>query len=295
MCKTISIINQKGGVGKSTTCINLAASLVKHGKRVLAIDLDSQANLTMGMGYDNPDEIPIKLADLLQHEITNRSGVATSFNVNGSSTNANESNGGNNNISSSINQTFTAEEKQQFILSAHGVDFIPSSLDLAGLELTLMNTIGRETVLKSLLEQLKGDYDYILIDCLPSLGIFTVNALTASDEIIIPVQAQYFGAKGVEALLQSVASVQTYLNPKLKVLGILITMLDGRSVFQKEVKTIVQNGFAEYTHIFDTTVPMSVEVSRQQAHGTPIVSLKNNSVSAAYSDFAKEVLSYEHE
>lgn len=266
MSKIISIINQKGGVGKTTTCINLAVSLVQMGKKVLAIDLDSQANLTMGMGYADPDEIPIKLADLLQAEIMKRTGGQKSAAIG---------------------------TKEDFILTAHGVDFIPSSLDLAGLELTLMNTIGRETVLKSFLEQFRTDYDFVLIDCLPSLGIFTVNALTASDEIIIPVQAQFFGAKGVEALLQSVESVQTYLNPGLKVLGILITMLDGRSVFQKEVGKIVQDSFADYTNIFNTAVPLSVEVSKQQSQGLPIVSIKNNRVSAAYSDFAAEVLSYE--
>jgi len=265
MSKTISIINQKGGVGKTTTCINLAVALVNLGKKVLVVDLDSQANLTMGMGYANPDELPVKLADLLQAEITKRT----------------------------TGQKADGFNKEDYILTAHGVDFIPSSLDLAGLELVLMNTIGRETVLKSFLEQFKTDYDFILIDCLPSLGIFTVNALTASDEIIIPVQAQYFGAKGVEALMQSVASVQTYLNPNLKVLGILITMLDGRSVFQKEVEKIVHDSFAEYTNIFSTAVPMSVEVSKQQSQGLPIVAVKHNRVSAAYSDFATEVLSYE--
>ena len=265
MCKTISVINQKGGVGKTTTCINLAVSLVKMGKKVLAVDLDSQANLTMGMGYPNPDEIPVKLADLLQAEIGKRTGAHKPG----------------------------ANESKDFILSAHGVDFIPSSLDLAGLELVLMNTIGRETVLKSFLEQFRNDYDIILVDCLPSLGIFTVNALTASDEIIIPVQAQYFGAKGVEALLQSVTSVQTYLNPTLKVLGILITMLDGRSKFQREVGEIVHESFAEYTNIFNTAVPLSVEVSKQQSQGFPIVAIKNNRVSEAYNDFAAEVLSHE--
>jgi len=267
MCKIISIINQKGGVGKTTTCINLAVSLVQMGKKVLAVDLDSQANLTMGMGYANPDEIPIKLADLLQSEINKRTG------------------GG--------QQIYNFDTKEQFVLTAHGVDFIPSSLDLAGLELTLMNTIGRETVLKSFLEQFKADYDFILIDCLPSLGIFTVNALTASDEIIIPVQAQYFGAKGVEALMQSVSSVQTYLNPSLKVLGILITMLDGRSKFQREVGEIVNENYAEYTNIFNTAVPLSVEVSKQQSQGLPIVAVKHNRVSEAYNDFAMEVLGYE--
>ena len=266
MCKTISVINQKGGVGKTATCVNLAVSLVQMGKKVLAVDLDSQANLTMGMGYADPDEIPIKLADLLQAEIMKR--------MNGQ-------------------KSVAIGNKEDFILTAHGVDFIPSSLDLAGLELTLMNTIGRETVLKSFLEQFKTDYDFILVDCLPSLGIFTSNALTASDEIIIPVQAQFFGAKGVEAILQSVESVQTYLNPSLKVLGILITMLDGRSTFQKEVGKIVQDSFTDYTKIFNTTIPLSVEVSKQQSQGVPIVAIKNNRVSAAYNDFAVEVLSYE--
>ena len=266
MSKIISIINQKGGVGKTTTCINLAVALEKLGKRVLAVDLDSQANLTMGMGYANPDEIPVKLADLLKAEIAKRTTGQMSD---------------------------VGSKRDNFILNAHGVDFIPSSLDLAGLELVLMNTIGRETVLKSFLEQFRTDYDFILIDCLPSLGIFTVNALTASDEIIIPVQAQFFGAKGVEALFQSVNSVQTYLNPKLKVLGILITMLDGRSTFQKEVGAIVKESFADYTNIFKTCVPLSVEVSKQQSQGLPIVAVRNNRVSEAYNDFAKEVLNYE--
>ena len=263
MCKIISIINQKGGVGKTTTCINLAVSLVQKGKKVLAVDLDSQANLTMGMGYANPDEIPVTLDNLLQAEIHKRT---------------------------KGKKTEEIVTYENFILSAHGVDFIPSCLDLAELELELMNSIGRETVLKSFLEPFRAEYDYILIDCLPSLGIFTVNALTASDEIIIPVQAQYFGAKGVDAIMQSVASVQTYLNPRLKVLGILITMMDGRSVFQQKVGEIVNNSYADYTTIFNTTVPLSVEVSKQQSQGCPIVAIKNNRVSAAYSEFAEEVL-----
>jgi len=270
MCKIISIINQKGGVGKTTTCTNLAVSLVQLGKKVLVIDLDSQANFTMGMGYENPDEIEIKLADLLYAEISKRTGT--------SGNNQNQNND---------------TPKEQYILSAHRVDFIPSGLDLAGLELTLMNTIGRETVLKGLVGQFKDDYDYILIDCLPSLGIFTVNALTASDEIIIPVQAQYFGAKGVEALLQSVMSVQKYLNPSLKIAGILTTMLDGRSTFQKEVRQIVTDSFGDYAHMFNTTIPLSVDVSRMQSQGLPIVLASNNPVANAYHSFALEVMSNE--
>jgi len=262
MCKIISIINQKGGVGKTTTCINLAVSLVKLGKRVLAVDLDSQANLTMGFGYAEPDEIAVDLSDLLFTEIAKRRGQKTE-----------------------------ALNKDDCILTAHGVDFIPSSLDLAALEMDLMNATSRETVLKSVLEQYKADYDYILIDCLPSLGIFVKNALTTSDEIIIPVQAQYFGAKGVESLLQNVVSVQTYLNSNLKILGILLTMLDGRSSFQKEVGEIVNEDYAEYT-IFKTIVPLSVEVSKKQSRGLPIVEVKNNRVSEAYNNLAAEVLSY---
>jgi len=265
MCKIISIINQKGGVGKTTTCINLAVSLAKMGKKVLAVDLDSQANLTMGLGFDDPEEIAVELSDLLFIEITKRRG-----------------------------QKPEPHNKTAFVLSAHGVDFIPSSLDLAALEMDLMNATSRETVLKSALEQFKADYDFILIDCLPSLGIFAINALTASDEIIIPVQAQYFGAKGVESLLQNVVAVQTFLNPNLKILGILITMLDGRSSFQKEVGAIVTENYAEY-EIFNTTVPLSVEVSRQQSRGLPIVEVKNNRVSEAYNSLAAEVLSHEQQ
>ena len=261
MSKIISVINQKGGVGKTTTCINLAVSLQKFGHKVLAVDLDSQANLTMGMGYSIPDEINITLADLLQAEIGKRTSGKASM-----------------------------PDRSEYMLSAHDVDFIPSCLELAGVELMLVNTTARETVLKTFLEQFKADYDYILIDCLPSLGIFTVNALTASDEIIIPIQPQYFGAKGAEALLQSVSAVRTHLNPSLTVLGILITMLDNRSGFQKQVRALVQDIFSEDLNIFKTCIPLSVEVSKRQSQGVPIVALKNNSVSLAYRMLALELV-----
>ena len=261
MSKILSIINQKGGVGKTTTCINLAVCLRELGLKVLAVDLDSQANLTMGMGYADPDELSITLADLLKAEIATRTSGKASL-----------------------------PDRSEYLLSNHGVDFIPSSLELAGVEFMLMNTVSRETVLKTFLEPFRADYDYILIDCLPSLGIYTVNALTASDEVIIPADAQYFGAKGIRALLQSVSAVQRNLNPTLTVRGILVTMVHSRSAFQKDVMGLIDEAFSCNIKVF-APIPQSVEVSKQQSKGIPIVALKSNRVAMAYRNLAREVTS----
>ena len=261
MSHVITIANQKGGVGKTTTCINLAVALAELGYKVLAIDLDSQGNLTMGMGFAHPDELQYKLFNLMQAEINKR--------VLGSTTGV----------------TF-----KDCVLKNHGVDIIPSGIELANLDNILINTVGRETVLKSVLSEISDNYDFILIDSLPALGQTAINALTASDKIIVPVQAQYFSAKGLESLFQSVTTVQSYLNPQLEIMGILITMVDGRSAFQKEVRQIVSESYYNHANIFDVHIPLSVEVSDKQSKGIPIVKIKDNAVGKAYRKLAAEII-----
>jgi len=265
MCKVSSICNQKGGVGKTTTAINLGVALANEGKRVLAIDLDPQANLTMALGYDQPDELETTIASLISNEINDRNSVRSD----------------------------SGSGKEDYILSAHGVDFIPSSIELAGIENLLINTMSRENVLKKLLGKHKDNYDYILIDCLPSLNVLTVNALTASNDVIIPVQAQYLSAKGLELLLGTISNVKANLNPKLNIAGVLITMLDTRGNFQKEVVNTISESYGRYIRIFDSHIPTSVKVSENQSKGAAIIGEKNNKVAQGYESLAKELMKNE--
>lgn len=259
MSKVIAISNQKGGVGKTTTAINLGVSLAKLGKRVLLIDFDPQANLTMALGFHQPDEIEHNIAHLLQKEIAER---------------ANPNRYGD----------------MGYVLHAHDIDFIPASIELSGLENILINTMSRENVLKSFISAHKDNYDYILIDCMPSLNILTVNAFTASDEIIIPVQPQYLSVKGLELLLGSISSVKANLNPYLKIAGIVTTMFDKRSAIQKRAIEIMRNNYGGYIKIFDSVIPMSVKVSDNQSRGLTMAEEKNNNVTDEYANLAKELL-----
>jgi len=255
MAKIIAISNQKGGVGKTTTTISLGVALAKQGKKVLLVDLDPQANLTMSLGYHNPDELPESIATILKSEI--------------------------------------AGIQSDCILTKNGVDFIPSSIELSELENILINVMSRENVLKHFLSRYKEAYDYILIDCLPSLNILTVNALNASDEVIIPVQAQYLSAKGLELLLSTIKKVSLNLNSKLKIAGIVITMLDGRANFQKEVVNVIENSYGKHIKVFESKIPMSVKVSEVQSQGTDIFEVKNNKVARGYESLAREVIENE--
>jgi len=289
-CNVISISNQKGGVGKTTTAINLGVALSEMGKRVLLVDFDPQANLTMGLGYPKPDELDKNIAKVLLAEIEGRASIAGDG-IAGD---------GNDDYASNVDDAAS----RYIIKTSHGVDFIPSSIELAGIENTLMNTISRESVLDGFLSRHKQNYEYILVDCLPSLNILTINALTASDEIIIPVQAQYFSAKGLELLLKSITSVQRNLNRRVKIAGILITMMDKRSSFQKEVYRIVSGNDISLNEAnsnkrgsrksairtFDTIIPLSVKVSSNQSKGITMLNERNNSVTEGYIAFAHELV-----
>ena len=208
-CKVIALTNQKGGVGKTTTAVNLGVSLVQQGKKVLLIDADAQANLTMALGYNRPDDIPITLSTVMQNIIDDK----------------------------------TLDVSQGIIHHSEGVDLLPSNIEMSGFEVRLINAMSRERVLKTYVNEVKKNYDYVLIDCMPSLGMITINALAAADSVIIPTQPHYLSAKGLELLLRSVSMVKRQINPKLRIDGILMTMVMPRTNISKEITAnrITQN------------------------------------------------------
>ena len=257
MCKVIAIANQKGGVGKTTTTINLGVALVENNKKVLLIDLDAQANLTIGLGF-NPDEIEHTIAKLIDIKVSNYNYVV---------------------------------EREKFILQTEGVDIIPSDIRLSSTETRILNIINRESILKNIISGLKNDYDYILIDCLPSLGTLNINALVAADSVIIPVQAQYFSMRGMEQLLQSIVNVKAQINSKLNVEGLLITMYDKRTNLSKEVKKILHEIYSGEINNFDTMINISTKVAEAPSEGKSIFAYYHDSeVANNYRQLAKEVI-----
>ena len=208
--KTIALANQKGGVGKTTTAASLAIGLSRQGKKVLLVDADAQGNLTQMLGWPQPDELSPTLADLMGKIITD--------------------------------QPVSANEG--ILHHDSGVDLLPANIDLSALEVTLVNAMSRETVMRQLLSTVQDRYDYALIDCMPSLGMLTLNALSAADSVIIPVQAHYLPAKGLEQLLRTVARVKRQLNPKLEIDGIVLTMVDGRTTLAKGISEQIRQAYA---------------------------------------------------
>lgn len=260
MCKVIAIANQKGGVGKTTTTINLGVALVKNRKKVLLIDLDGQANLTIGLGF-NPDEIEYTISQLIDNKINNYNYVI---------------------------------DREKFILNSEGVDIIPSDIRLSSTETKILNVINRESILKNIIESLKSDYDYILIDCLPSLGTLNINALVVADSVIIPVQAQYFSIRGMEQLLQSIMNVKAQINSKLVVEGLLITMFDKRTNLSKEVKKVVQEIYSDEINVFNTMINISTKIAEAPSEGKSIFEYYPDSeVANNYKQLAIEVIGNE--
>lgn len=251
MGKIIALANQKGGVGKTTTTINLGASLATLEKSVLIVDADPQANASSGLGVD------IKEVDCSLYEcIINKADVRDAI----------------------------------YTTDITGLDIIPSHIDLVGAEIEMLNLDNREKVIKTILDPIRDDYDYILIDCSPSLGLITVNALTASDSVIIPVQCEYFALEGISKLLNTIKIIKSKLNPKLEIEGFLLTMYDSRLRLANQIYDEVKRHFQEL--VFKTVIQRNVKLSESPSHGLPVILYDADSSGAKnHLNLAKEIIS----
>lgn len=248
--KVIAIINQKGGVGKSTTAVNLSASLGEQGKKVLLVDLDPQGNTTSGYGIEKEE---------LENDVYNA--LLEDYPIE--------------------DLVLDTVEKNVFV--------IPSTIQLAGAEIELVSAMARESVLKTALDRIKNDFDYVFIDCPPSLGLLTINALVAADSLLIPIQCEYYALEGVTKLLESMKMVKNRLNPNLYVFGVVMTMYDTRTALSKQVVDEVNKYFGKT--VFKTIIPRNVKLSEAPSHGLPVIMYARVSKgSLAYSNLAREVV-----
>lgn len=256
-CEIISIANQKGGVGKTTTTFNLGVALAPQGKRVHLIDADPQGDLTVSMGYYNQDEIPITLATIIKCSVEDRE----------------------------------IQGDDYILHHKENVDLIPANLDLSVIEMSLVNAMSREEILKNCLEPLKSKYDYILINCIPHLGMLTLNALACSNTVIIPVQSQFLAAKGMTQLLQTISKVKRKINPKLQVGGILLTIVEKNTNLSKSTKFQILENYGSIVKLFHNYIPKAVKTAESSASGQSVfVYYRNGVVAQAYYSFSKEVL-----
>ncbi|MDK2918584.1 MAG: chromosome partitioning protein [Candidatus Petromonas sp.] len=258
--KIISICNQKGGVGKTTTALNLGYALSKAGKKVLLVDLDPQSNLTMCFGIDQPEELDMTIYHLMMSVIEEKE----------------------------------LPDKSAYILSKDGLDLIPCSIELSAVEVNLVNAMSREMTLKSILYNLKGEYDYIIIDCMPSLGMLTINALVACNSALITATPQYLSAKGLELLLRTIMKVKRRINPGIEIDGILITMYTKRTLLSKEILNLINDAYGKQIRIFKSKIPVSVKVGESNFNSKSIIEYQpKNNVAIAYNGFVKEYVANE--
>ena len=256
-CTVIAVANQKGGVGKTTTTFNLGVGLVRAGERVLLIDADPQGSLSISMGFKRPDQLPFTLPDALK----------------------------------CVCRGELIPLGTGILHHPDGIDLMPSNIELSAMEVSMVNVMSRETILKRYIDQVKGEYTKVLIDCPPSLNLLTINCLAAADCVLIPVQSEYLPIKGLEQLIGTIKNVRRIINPQIVIEGVVLTMVNPRTIFCREASAAVRNSFGSKITIFNADIPHSVRAKECCAEGVSIFTYDpNGKVAAAYEKLAREVM-----
>lgn len=260
MCKVIAIASQKGGTAKSTTCRNLATVLKNMGYKVLVADCDNQANLTDCFGINNPEKLEVTLYHLMEKIIMDED----------------------------------LPEKEDYIITREGVDVLPASILLSDIEIKLVSAMSREYILKTIIDEIKEDYDFVLLDAMPSLGLMTLNVLATCDTVLIPATPEYLSAKGLELLLRTIFKIKKRINKKIGFEGILLTMFDERTNLAQEMLAMIKQSYGSHIKVFQTKIPKSVKVGEANARSKSIIDyMPTNKAAIAYETFAKELLGKE--
>jgi chromosome partitioning protein len=260
MSKVIAVASQKGGTAKSTTCRNVATILKYMGYKVLVVDCDNQANLTDCFGIESPDKLDVTLYHLMERIIMDED----------------------------------LPEKEEYIINREGVDVLPASILLSDIEIKLVSAMSREYILKAIIDEIKEDYDYVLLDAMPSLGLMTLNVLASSDSVLIPATPEYLSAKGLELLLKTIFKIKKRINKKIDFEGILLTMFDERTNLAQEMLEMIEASYGEHIKVFRTKIPKSVKVGEANARSKSIIDyMPTNKAAIAYERFTRELLKKE--